>query len=371
MGTMRTRALRIVAAPDSFKGTLTAVEAAQAMAAGLRESCPGVDIVQRPLADGGEGTLACLQQNLGGRLQTTDVHSAPILYLLDGTAVLECASVLHASAFGRTPVLQRTSHALGELILHALDHGAKALIIALGGSATNDAGAGMLSALGARFLDRDGRPVEPIPADLGRIAKVNVSGLAPRLSHICITALCDVDNPLCGKIGATATYGPQKGVTPEQIRTLDTDIAHFARLLEDATGKDAADKPGAGAAGGLGYALALLGADLAPGAERLLQMTRLDEELAGADWLITGEGKSDAQTLRGKLPVVAARHARSQGLESILLSGSVDAVSRPALENVFDRIVACAPGPMDSQFARLRLEQAARLLRRNLARSSG
>lgn len=357
----------LVVAPDSFKGSLTAVEAAQAMADGLARARPDARVIQRPLADGGEGTLDCLHQALGGELDTPGVRGpdgepAHILYLPGGQAVLECASVVGLPASTGTPVMQRSTRALGELMLTALDRGARSLIIGLGGSATNDGGAGLLAALGARFLDDGGKTFEPRPDNLGSLTRVDFGGLDPRLADTAITVLSDVDNPLCGDEGATATYGSQKGLTPEQVSAVDADLAHFARLAREATGKDVSERPGTGAAGGLGYALALLDAELTSGAERILQLIDFDSDLAGADWVITGEGKSDAQTLHGKLPMVVARHARVLNARAALLSGTIDEAARGRLEAAFDRVAACEPGPLDAEAARTRLLEAARRL---------
>ncbi|EKR0072307.1 glycerate kinase, partial [Cronobacter sakazakii] len=256
---------KIVIAPDSFKESLSAMDVAKAIEAGFREIYPQAHYVCVPMADGGEGTVEAMVAATGGQIITTPV-TAPLGNKVDSffgllgdgeTAVVEMAA---ASGLHLVPTAQRdpritTSYGTGELILAALERGVKAIIIGIGGSATNDGGAGMMQALGARFLDGEGRELAPGGAALARLERLDLSALDPRLAQVSVTAACDVDNPLCGEKGASAVFGPQKGATPEMVSELDTALRRFGEQLEAATGKAIISAPGAGAAGGMGAAL--------------------------------------------------------------------------------------------------------------------
>jgi glycerate kinase len=260
-----------------------------------------------------------------------------VLADVQGTiAVLETAQVVGLSQ-ARIDVAERTTRGLGELLRQCLDQGVRRFLIGLGGSSTNDGGAGLLAALGVRLLDAAGKTIEPSPHGLASLARVDFAALDARLAECDITVLTDVDNPLCGPAGATAVFGPQKGVLPEQVAMFDAAIAHLARLGDAWAGNAVSQQAGAGAAGGLGYALMLLGAKRRPGAEVVCEKMQLDARLRDADWLITGEGKSDAQTLHGKLPLVAANHAHAARVSAILLSGAIEAESAALLEQKFDK----------------------------------
>jgi glycerate kinase len=225
------------------------------------------------------------------------------------------------------------------------------MLVALGGSSTNDGGAGLLAALGVRFLDAHGRPVEPSPDGLANLAKVDITGLDPRLAQVEFIAMSDVDNPLNGAHGATAVFGPQKGVAANDVGRIDATLARYADLLEAAFGRTARAAPGAGAAGGLGYALLMLGAQFRAGAEVVADEIGLDDALNGADWLITGEGRSDVQTLHGKAPFVACRRAVRQGVPATLLSGAIDPDALPLLSDHFSGCFSPTPGPITLEAA--------------------
>lgn len=330
------RAPRIVIAPDAFKGTLSAQAAAAAMAAGVRRVLPAADIRLLPVADGGEGTLDALLAATAGERRHADASDAagrPLraeyAVLKDGTAAIEVARIV---GFGQPgiaaiPLAQRTTRGVGELMRHCLDQGMRRFLVGLGGSSTNDAGAGMLAALGMRATESD-----------GRFVALDLSGLDARLRQCRILLLADVDNPLCGERGASAVYGPQKGAGPDEVPVLDARLRSFAALADAAL----AEAPGTGAAGGLGYALQLIGGEHHSGAEMLLALLGFDAALEGADWVLTGEGRSDAQTLQGKAPLAVARHARAAGVPVALVAGTIDPAAEPALAEAFDLRLALA-----------------------------
>jgi len=347
------RAPIVVIAPNSFKGSLSAVDAANAIAAGLRRVWPGAVLRIRPMADGGDGTLDAVL-SAGGERRKARVSGAAgqridVAYglIARDTAVIESAQVvgLTDAAAVAHPVEERTTRGLGELIAVLLDAGVKRFLIGLGGSSTNDGGAGLMAALGLKLLDDSGRAVEPTPAGLASLSRVDNREIDPRLAHASFTILSDVDNPLCGERGATAIFGPQKGVRADSIRAIDATLARFASLTESALRRNAKDRPGAGAAGGLGFALLLLGGELRSGAEVVADLLHLDAALDGADWLITGEGRSDRQTLLGKAPFVAAKHARAHGVPVTLLSGGIDRAALPELSRVFAGCESIVFGP--------------------------
>jgi glycerate kinase len=328
--------MRVVVAPDKFKGSLTADEAARAIEAGLRRARTDADVVRLPVADGGEGTLAVLLVTGARRVEVpaTGPTGEPVdaaIGLLDGAAMVEMAE---ASGLRRLPggvpaPLEATTYGTGELIRAALDLGVERLVLGIGGSATTDGGAGMASALGARFLDAGGRPLPPGGAALLRLARVDAGALDPRLAGVEVTVACDVDNPLVGPNGAAAVYGPQKGAGPDEVLLLESALRRYAQVLADDLSLDLATVPGAGAAGGLGAgAVAFLGASLRPGIELILELLGFDRALAAADLVVTGEGSLDHQTLRGKAPAGVARAAGAQGVPVVALAGRVEAPDR-------------------------------------------
>jgi glycerate kinase len=265
----------------------------------------------------------------------------------DATAVIEIAQLvgLTDAAGASVNVERRSTRGVGELMRDLLDGGVRSFMVGLGGSSSNDGGAGLLDALGLRLVDAKGRDVQPTPAGLASIAQVDASALDPRLADARITIMSDVDNPLCGPQGATAIFGPQKGVASDRVEPIDTALARFAELAEKSLRRRAKDHPGAGAAGGLGFALLLLGGQLRSGAEVVADLLGLEAALEGADWLITGEGRSDRQTLLGKAPLVAARHALARGVPATLISGSVDRAALPELARHFAGCHSLAFGP--------------------------
>ncbi|HEY2024485.1 glycerate kinase [Paraburkholderia sp.] len=357
----------VVIAPDSFKGSLSAQQVAQAIASGVQRACPGAAVRVCPMADGGEGTLDAMLTS-GGERRTLTVRGAAGAtrealagLLVDGSAIIETAEIVGITdpvGMG-VPVEARSTRGIGEAIRILLDAGVRRFFVALGGSSTNDGGAGLLTGLGMKLFDAQGGDLEGTPEQLARVARVDVSQLDARLAAAQFVGMSDVDNPLTGEHGATAVFGPQKGVTPEQVAPIDAALARFADLLEAALGRTARDLPGAGAAGGLGFALHMLGARFEPGAETVATQIGLDAALAGADWLITGEGRSDVQTLHGKAPFIACAHARAAGVPATLLSGSVDPAALPRLAEYFCGCFSPAPGPITLDIA---IRDAARLL---------
>jgi glycerate kinase len=353
LGAVAARAPVIVIAPDSFKGSVSATDASAAIASGIRRVWPDADLRLRPLADGGEGTLDAVLAAGGERrlARVPGAAGAPVdaAYGLLGkdTAIIESAQVVGLTDATATayPVEARSTRGLGELVRILLDAGVKNILAGLGGSSTNDGGAGLLAALGLRLLDASGRSVEPTPDGLGELARVDATALEARLATGHITILSDVDNPLCGERGSTAIFGPQKGVRTEAVAAIDARLARFAALAEAALGRSVKDLPGAGAAGGLGFALLLLGGELRSGAEVIAEVQRLDAALDGADWLITGEGRSDRQTLLGKTPLVAARHAAAKGVPATLISGGIERSALPELSRHFAGCHSIVFGP--------------------------
>lgn len=323
----------VVCAPDSYKESMTAPEAAQAMADGVRDAVPDAVVIQLPMSDGGEGFVATIAAATGdtwvpvvvpdalGRPIETGYARSPATH----RAVIEMASAagLEAVAPSERNVRRSSTMGVGRLVLAALDAGARHFVVGLGGSATNDGGAGLLVELGVRFLAAEGAELAPVPYDLERCAAIDVSRLDPRLADCLIEAACDVTNPLLGPTGASAVYGPQKGATPDDVAYLDGVLAHLVSLSPPAA-KLAAVLPGAGAAGGLGWALlGFLGARMRPGVDLVAETIGLDAAVAVADLVLTGEGSVDAQTLRGKTPAGVAAVARRHGVHIVVLGGRV------------------------------------------------
>lgn len=326
--------LQVVIAPDSFKGSLSSWEVAKAMERGVQRVVPQAELTLLPLSDGGEGLVDALVVASGGELLEVDV-SGPLgtpvtakLGLMGGgqTAVIEMAQ---ASGLILVPENERnplvtTTFGTGELISKALDLGSTHLIIGIGGSATNDGGMGMAQALGFRFLDAQGEPLGSGGGELARLARIDASRMDPRLSDVRIEVACDVNNPLTGPTGASQIYGPQKGATPAMVEFLDAALARYDLILQRDLRQNVGKVPGAGAAGGLGAALmALLGGTLVSGIELVLDVLAFDEKAKGADLVLTGEGKFDAQSAYGKVPVGVARRARELGVPCVVVAGSV------------------------------------------------
>ena len=325
--------MKIVIAPDSFKESLSAPDVAQAIARGIKRAAPQAHIICIPMADGGEGTVEAVLAATQGQARINRVENAlgdPIDaqwgWLPSQTAIIEMAAAAgleHIPADKRDP-MHASSYGVGELIRYALDAGAKHIVLGLGGSATNDAGAGMLEALGLRLLDASGQHIARGAVALSQLAVIDTSGFDKRLSQVEITIASDVNNPLCGLKGASAIFGPQKGATPEQVKILDAALEHFARCCAQHLGHDASVLPGAGAAGGLGFAArAWMRATFRPGVEVVAEIGGLAEAVKGASLVITGEGRMDAQTLLGKTPMGVAAIARHAGVPVVAIAGSL------------------------------------------------
>ncbi len=322
---------RVLIAADKFKGSLTAVQVAERVTAGLRRVVPDVEVEALPVADGGDGTVdaavaAGFERREGRGAGPLGAEAPAALALRGGTAVVEMAE---ASGLQRLPAgvfapLTASTYGSGELLRAALDAGARTIVFGVGGSATTDGGAGMLSALGARFLTADGAPIPPGGGGLADLAHADLSGLDPRLSSVEFVLASDVDNPLTGPKGAPAVYGPQKGASPEDVETLDAALTHYAKVLEGAIGAKAAEyaaSPGAGAAGGIGYGALILGARFRAGIEVMLDVLGFAPALEWASLVITGEGSLDEQTLHGKAPAGVAAAARAAGREVVAVCG--------------------------------------------------
>ena len=325
--------MRVLVAPDKFKGTLTARQAAEAVERGWRRERPHDDLELVPLADGGDGTLDVLAPADGSdgsrRLSTrvTGPLGDPVdaqLGIRGTTAVVEMAraSGLELLSAERRDARRASTRGTGELVRAALDAGATRVLVCIGGSATNDGGAGFASALGARFLDRQGAPILDGGVALLELARIDLTALDPRLASVTVIGVTDVDNPLCGPHGASAVYGPQKGADPEAVLELDRALGHLAAVVHRDLGIDLADEPGAGAAGGLGFGLlAFAGARLRPGVDVVMEAQRFDERLSAVDLVITGEGSFDEQSLHGKVPDGVIRAARLAGVRCVIACG--------------------------------------------------
>jgi len=360
--------MKIILAPDSFKGSLSADGVCAALELGLRRVFPNAtdaEIVKRPMADGGEGTLDAIVAALAGTgarrkqalVRNAAGQSAEAGYALIRSGIYEAAVIEVAQIVGiedahnlAVPVGERSTYGVGELVRLLLAEGIRHFFIGLGGTSTNDGGAGLLAALGVKFTGTFRREIEPTPNGLAKLISVDVTALDPRLAECEITLLSDVNNGLIGERGATAIFGPQKGVAAADVARVDSVIEAYAERLEAALQRSAKDKPGAGAAGGLGYALQLVGAKFESGAQTVARLIGLAEACKGADWIITGEGRSDAQTLLGKTPFAAAKIARERGnktLKATLISGGVDGTALAELNSVFNGgCFSIVPGPM-------------------------
>jgi glycerate 2-kinase len=349
--------MRVVVAPDSFKGSATALAVAEAIERGVRAVFPGAEVVKVPIADGGEGTVDALVVATKGRIEERTVRGPlgePVRarwgVLGDGaTAVLEMAA---ASGLPLVPKERRdprvtTTYGTGELVRAALDAGLAKLVVGIGGSATNDGGTGLARALGARFLDEAGKELPEGGAALARLARIDLAGLDPRLARAQVTVACDVDNPLTGPRGASAVYGPQKGATPQMVKELDAALGRYAEVARAATGRDVAGEPGAGAAGGLGAGLLFFTpARLRPGVSIVLETTGFEALVEAADLVITGEGRTDFQTAMGKAPVGVAAAAKRHGVPVVCLSGGLGEGADDVLSRGIDALASIVPGPM-------------------------
>jgi glycerate 2-kinase len=362
--------MRVLIAPQEYKGTLTAVEAAEAIAAGLRAAQPDIELDLAPMADGGPGTAEALLSAAGGEWRTSRTHDAlmrPIeaawALLSDGTAVIECASASGLLRLRSEELDPRrgSSFGTGELLAAALDAGCPEIILGLGGSATNDGGAGMAQALGYRLQDDAGDELPPGGAELARLAVIESDAVRADLLEARIVAATDVRNPLYGPAGASAVYGPQKGADAAAVRELDAALLHFAAMVRRDLGVDVLEMPGAGAAGGLGAgAVAFLGATIRSGAEVVGQAAHIRKRVRRADVVITGEGRLDAQTPFGKTPAYVAVLARAAGTPVVCLPGCLGPGYQEA-SKLFDAVEALSEGvtAVDAAESRTLLAQAA------------
>lgn len=350
--------MRIVIAPDSFKECASAEEVAGALAAGFRRALPTAELALVPMADGGEGTVDALVAATGGSTVEVEVPGplgervhARYGLLGDGcTAVIEMAAASGLALIPRTRRDPRitTTYGTGELMRHALDGGMRRLILGIGGSATNDGGAGMAQALGFSCTNEQGEELPPGGAALAQLSRIDGSRAHPALAACEVLVACDVDNPLCGPKGASRVYGPQKGATPDLALELDAALRHFGDIVEDQLGVAVLDMPGAGAAGGLGAGLvAFTGGTLRPGVEVVAEACNLAERMKGADLVITGEGRLDGQTVFGKTPVGVARIAKTQGIPVIAVAGSLGDGYETVYDHGIDAALAICSGPMD------------------------
>ncbi|CAG8866389.1 glycerate kinase [Pseudomonas fluorescens] len=363
--------MKIVIAPDSFKDSLSAQGVADAIALGLAQVWPDAQLIKCPMADGGEGTVESILAACEGQQRRTVVRG-PLGATVEAawgwlpqshTAIIEMAE---ASGLQLVPVAQRdacisSTFGTGQLIRAALDAGAQRVILAIGGSATNDGGAGAMQALGVKLLDAQGQTLSPGGLALAQLARVDLSEIDPRLVQVRFDIAADVNNPLCGPHGASAIFGPQKGASPVQVEQLDRALGHFADHCATALNNDVRDEPGSGAAGGLGFAAkAFLGAQFKAGVEVVAELVGLADAVSGADLVITGEGRFDAQTLRGKTPFGVARVAREHGVPVIVIAGTLGDGYQALYEHGVDAAFALASGPMTLDQA---CAEAPRLLR--------
>ncbi len=351
--------MKIVIAPDSFKESLSAMEVANEIERGFRSVLPTAEYIKVPVADGGEGTVQSMIDATDGSIITLDVtgplgDKVEAFYGILGagfkgknkTAVIEmaAASGLHLVTEDKRNPLITTSYGTGELIVDALNRGIKHIIIGLGGSATNDGGAGMAQAIGAHLLDSKGRTIAVGGAALAQLAKIDLSELHPLIKECSFEVACDVNNPLCGDKGASAIFGPQKGATPAIVAQLDTALAHYADIIASSGMADNRNFPGAGAAGGMGLGvMSFLNAELKPGIDIVMQTVNLAGLSQGADLVITGEGRLDSQTLHGKTPMGVAGVAKAQGIKVIAIAGCVSDDANILLEHGIDALFSITP----------------------------
>lgn len=343
----------VVCAPDSFKESMDAATAARVMAEGVRDVHPDADCRLFPMADGGEGFVEAVAASLDADLRTVTVSGAlgmptQARFAIAGElAVLEVAQAVGLGLLptGARDIMRASTRGVGEMLRMALDAGARRVVVGLGGSSTNDGGAGMLAALGVRFVDAAGDEVDPLPGELHRVQRMDASGLDARLGDVEVTIASDVDNPLLGPRGASAVFGPQKGAAPGQVAQLDRLLQHLATVcgrLEDA------GRAGAGAAGGLGWALlAFLDAAMRPGVQVVAEITGLADAVRGADLVLTGEGSLDAQTLSGKTPAGVAGIAARAGVACVALAGRVAPDADVLLGHGIAALVPVVPGAVD------------------------
>ncbi|PMR74791.1 glycerate kinase [Billgrantia endophytica] len=350
--------MKIVIAPDSYKGSLSAQAAAEAMAEGIARALPDAVLLQSPMGDGGEGTLAALISSTGAVVRYANVsdayggirRAAWGWHSKSATAYVELAEAcgLQYTDIQQGSILDGTTYGVGQLIRESLDIGAKNLVLTLGGSATNDAGAGILTALGGRLLDENGLELPPRPRNFSQIASIDISNLDGRLKHLRVVAAVDVDNPLLGPNGASSIYGPQKGASPSDVDELESALACFSGKLGESIGNDYRENPGAGAAGGVGFAAkAILNADLKSGIDVVMDQVDFLEIITDADLVITGEGRLDGQSLSGKTPIGISRCASKMSIPVVVVAGQLGNGWRSSYEHGVTAAFSLTDGPMD------------------------
>lgn len=352
-----TTAMKVVIAPDSFKDSLGAPGVADAIAAGVRSVWPDADIVCCPMADGGEGTVESVLAAAGGEWRQSHVEGPrgePVSaawgwIAAERTAIIEMATASGLMLLSREQrdATVTSSIGTGELIRAALDAGAQRIVLGIGGSATNDGGTGLLSALGVRFLDKNDQDLPPGGSALAKLASIDCSAVDARLKNVRLEVAADVDNPLCGPRGASQVFGPQKGASPEQVHALDAALAHYADVAAAALGHDVRDFAGCGAAGGIGFAMkAFFDARFRPGVDVVAELTHLDQAIQGADLVITGEGRMDEQTLSGKTPMGVAKAAAKRRVPVLAIAGSLGSGYEKLYEHGLVAAFSLVPGPM-------------------------
>jgi len=383
---VRKNTMKTVIAIDSFKGSMTSIEAGEAAKTGIIKVIPDADVIVKPLADGGEGTTEALISGLGGELVSLKVCGplgadtiAEYGILEDKTCVMEMAQASGIILVDRdklNPAIASTI-GVGQMIMDAIEHGCRKFIIGIGGSATSDGGSGMLTGLGFKLLNKDNEPISPGICELDQLARIDASNVPTILSECEFKVACDVNNPLCGERGAVAVFGPQKGVKPEEVELFDEKMKHFAMIAEEYSGKKCSKNPGAGAAGGLGFAFLnfLENVELKSGAEIVFEAINLEEEIKDADIVITGEGRLDGQTAMGKVPSSVAKLAKKYGAKVFAFAGAVteDACfcNDVGIDAFFPIIrgVCTLDGAMDNETARhnmtLAVEQVFRVIKTN------
>lgn len=377
--------MKAVIAIDSFKGSMTSLEAGGACAEGILRALPDADVVVRPMADGGEGTVDALVYATGAQFVTSRVtgpFGIPVdcrwgLAAKTKTAILEMSGAAGITLVPRDQLDPRaaTTYGVGEVIREAVEKGCRTIYIGIGGSATNDGGVGMLSALGFRFLDQNGRDIPAGAAGLEKLTAIDISGAMPELKECTFRTICDVNNPLTGERGASAVFGPQKGATPDMVRALDAWLTRFAELTKEIFPDADPDLPGSGAAGGMGFGLrSYLGASLEPGIDIVLEVTDLDSYLKDADIAVTGEGRIDRQTVMGKAPAGVAGLARKYGIPVVAFAGGVTDDARYCNDHGIDAFFPIVRGvttldeAMDPETAKANMADASEQVFRLLAR---
>lgn len=352
--------MKVVVVIDSLKGSLSSIEAGNAAKDGILSAYPNADVVVKPLADGGEGTTEALVTGMNGELKTVEV-CGPLgekvqaqIGMINETAIIEMAQAAGlplVEAEKRNPLVT-TTYGVGEMIKSCIEAGCKKFIVGIGGSATNDAGLGMLMALGFKFLDANGNEVLQGGQGLSQVVSIDETNVLPELASCEFKIACDVNNPLYGEQGAAYIYAPQKGANPEMVEVLDAGLKHFAQVVATHKGEDFAKLPGAGAAGGLGFAFtAFLGGTLESGVKIILEETKLEEELKNADFVMTGEGRIDHQTAMGKAPIGVAKLAKKHNCKVIGVAGATTSKARKCNEEGMDAYFSIVNGAMSLEEA--------------------